>query len=162
MHSFQQYLEEVFNKTYPYKLSLVDEEWSDEADGVVPVRYEGKFKTKDGGLVVVAIVSHAELFDNPKLGWHIDFFKNDKLDATQEGDEFMIISTVLKVIEDFIKIEKPKTIVFEAGKSGRGQRNKDTRSNLYKKLVQRFSGKVGYTYKVKDESDMTTFTLTKR
>jgi hypothetical protein len=162
MKSFRQYLDEVFNKTYPYTLKVTDERWSDEADDVVPVRYEGKFKTKDGGRVDVIIVNHAEVFMDPKLGWQVDFTKNGELDASGEGDEFVIISTVLRIINDFVKKENPKIVMFDAGKSGRGLRNKDTRSNLYKRLVKKFSGQIGYTYKFKDESDMTTFILTKR
>ena len=162
MQTFKQYLEEVFNKTYPYTLKVTDERWSDEADNVVPVRYDAKFKTKDGGRVDVMIVDHGTVFENPKLGWQIDFTKNDELDASREGDEFAIISTVLRIIQEFVSKEKPKMIMFDAGKSGRGLRNKDTRSNLYKTLVKKFSSKIGYTYKVQDESDMTTFILTKR
>lgn len=162
MKSFRQYLEEVFNKTYPYTLKVTDERWSDEADDVVPVRYDGKFKTKDGGKIDVMIVDHGTVFDDPKLGWQIDFTKNNELDASGEGDEFVIISTVLRIIQDFVTKENPKMFMFDAGKSGRGLRNKDTRSNLYKKLVKTFSGKIGYTYKFKEESDMTTFILSKR
>ena len=162
MQTFRQYIQEVFNKTYPYTLKVVDERWSDKADDVVPVRYEGKFKIKDGGQIDVIIVDHGTVFENPKLAWQVDFTKNDEFDATREGDEFAIISTVLRIIQDFVSKEKPKIIMFDAGKSGRGQRNKDTRSNLYKRLVKTFSGKIGYSYKFKDESDMTTFILTKR
>ena len=152
------YLDEVFNKTYSYTFKVKEEEWDDDREDVVPVRYEGTFKTKDDGIIDVSIV----YLEHPMKHWHIDFKKNGNLDATREGDEFAIISTVLKIIKDFIVEEKPKTIIFEAGKSGRGQRNTETRANLYTSLVRKFSGSVGYNYTVKNESDMAYFILTKK
>lgn len=162
MLNFRSYLTEVFDKTYPYTLKVTSQEWFDAIDDVANMEYMGKFKTKDGGDIEVKITNFAVLHDDPNKPWHIDFFKNGGLDATQEGDEFAIISTVLHVIKDFIKKENPKSIVFEAGKNGRGQRNPETRSKLYKTLVKKFAGTVGYTYSVKDEHDMTYFILNKK
>lgn len=158
MLSFKLYLDEVFNKTYSYTFKVKEEEWDDDAEDVIPVRYQGSFKTKDNGIIEVSIV----YLEHPLKHWHIDFKKNGELDATKEGDEFAIISTVLQIIKDFIQEEKPKTIIFEAGKSGRGQRNTETRVNLYKTLVKKFSGSVGYNYTVKDESGIAYFILTKK
>jgi hypothetical protein len=162
MLNFRSYLYEVFDKTYPYTLKVTDQEWSDAIDDMMNAEYMGKFKTKDNGNIEVKITNYAVLYDDPNKPWHIDFFKNGGLDATQEGDEFAIISTVLHVIKDFIKKENPKAIIFEAGKSGRGQRNTETRSKLYKTLVKKFARTVGYTYSVKDEHKATYFTLNKK
>lgn len=58
--------------------------------------------------------------------------KGMKFDITGSGDQFKVLGTVMKIIGDFIKKEKPHIVSFSAEKS------EGSRVQLYHKLLKRY------------------------
>ena len=85
------------------------------------------------------------------------------MSVTGDGDAMRIFASVIAIIKDFTKKEKPQQLAFSADKpawavdAGKGQ--KGSREKLYKKLVQRYAGRMGYKYSTQSASTSTDFTL---
>lgn len=56
---------------------------------------------------------------------------------TKSGDSFKIFATVLDIVKDFVKTNKPEWIRFSAKEM--------SRDRLYRSLVKRYAPKIGYT-----------------
>ena len=104
--------------------------------------------------------------------WTVNFERGGKTPATGEGDAMRIFSTVIEVLKDFTKKEKPQELVFSAEKPAwranlhhkDPKRSKDmgSREKLYKKLVQRYAGRMGYKYTTQSDYTATDFRLVKK
>jgi hypothetical protein len=89
--------------------------------------------------------------------WDINFFIDGSTDLTGSGDEVKIFSTVMAMIERLVKEKDPRVLTFSAEKQS-GQ----SRSSLYKKLVNRKASSWGYNVKVMDDKLATKFELMKK
>ena len=94
--------------------------------------------------------------------WQVEFWRNNSLDVTGEGDAQRIFATVLAAIEDFIEMEHPDRIAFSASKEVEPGQNSQSRAKLYDRLVQRYAGAWGYDIYHEDHGDQITYELTKK
>ena len=187
MKSFNQYITEVFDKPYPFKqtdtidhnmaiaIELInndqfdDEEYEENA-GTDFSESRYTFKTDDGRTIRV---DFEYLISAERTGFYseceINFSdvgskkrknkaSNSDYEATGEGDEFKIMSTVMAIISKEISNVSPTRIIFESMKSERvgdtSRRMKTGRTKLYKSMVKRFAGKLGYKVKKIEEKDV--------
>lgn len=153
MKTFSQYIEESFDKPYKYTLSTTPF-----------MEYYGSFKLDDGSLVEVMFEANEHADDYEHTMWNIEFKRNGRQSETGEGDAMRIFATVIKMIEDFIKKENPKYILFSALKPAdrEDRKEKQSREKLYSRLVKRFSGKLGYTARENTFSGGTEWHLTRK
>ena len=80
--------------------------------------------------------------------WEISFGDGKgRMGITKGGNEFKIFATVMDIVKDFIKRERPEEIQFSAKEGKRG--------NLYARMIKKFGPKLGYKlyYKDKVEND---------
>ena len=123
-----------------------------------------RFFTDDGSDVDV-LFQENEMAEDETV-WFVLFERKGELGVTGEGDAMRIFATVIAIIRDFTKKEKPQELAFSADKpawmvdAGKGQ--KGSREKLYKKMVQRYAGRLGYKYKVDSSSTATEFRLTRK
>jgi len=92
-------------------------------------------------------------------------FRNSDFDATGDGDEFKIVSTVMAIISKEISNISPTLIEFNSMKDERvgDKRIKTGRTKLYKSMIKRFASKLGYKVKNIQEQDVDfMFTLEKK
>lgn len=142
MKTFKNFLNELFTK--PSKFTKKVDKKNNE-----PISYYYK-STINGKELIVGVLRINE--KDYKNSWELYFSVDDDTDITGEGDELDIFSTVLSIIEDFIKTEKPDIIEFSVDP------NEETRVSLYDRMVKRFSLKVGY--RAKEETGL--YTLIKK
>ena len=150
MSSHLSQLDEAFDKPYRYTKKEL---------------YKGyivyRFFTDDKSDVDV-LFQENEISDDESV-WHVLFERKGELGVTGEGDAMRIFATVIDIIKDFTKKEKPQELAFSADKpawaidAGKGQ--KGSREKLYKKLVQRYAGRMGYKYTSSASSSATEFRL---
>ena len=118
--------------------------------------------TPDDGSDVDVFFKENEISDEESV-WFVTFERNLEMGVTGEGDAMRIFATVIDVLKDFTKKEKPQEIAFSADKpawavdAGKGQ--KGSREKLYKKMVQRYAGRMGYKYTSASSSTATEFRL---
>jgi hypothetical protein len=159
-HSSQ--LDEAFNKPYRYVLKKTNSNY-----------YSGKFDLDDGGEIYV-MFEGMEWSDVEK-SWGVKFQRtnpkrpNASLGITGEGDAMRVFATVIDIIKEFVKKEKPQELNFAAHKPewmsdlphGHPDKKKDmtSRERLYKRLVQRYAGRMGYKYSTETDSSATDFRL---
>lgn len=126
---------EAFDRPYKYDLEKEDDE-----------TYYGYFRTQDNSVIQVMFYRFDRADD---YEWDIEFQRNGTQLVTGEGDAMRIFATVIKVIEDFLKREKPKYVSFSALKAAKDIHRKEklSREKLYSRLVKRFASKLGYTVK---------------
>lgn len=91
--------------------------------------------------------------------WHVEFWRNQSLAVTGQGDAQRIFATVLAAIQDFAAQENPETIVFSASKEVEPGQNPNSRVNLYKRLVQRYAQSMGYKVQSQDQGKDVLFRL---
>lgn len=104
--------------------------------------------------------------------WTVSFEKGGSTKATGEGDAMRIFATVIAVIQDFVKKVKPQELTFSAEKPAwrahlhhkDPKRTKDmgSREKLYKKLLQRYAGRMGYKYTTHTDYSATDFVLVRK
>ena len=125
-----------------------------------------RFFTDDGSDVDVLFQENEISDDGEESVWYVLFERKGELGVTGEGDAMRIFATVIDIIKDFTKKEKPQEMAFSADKpawavdAGKGE--KGSREKLYKKMVQRYAGRLGYKYKVDSSSTATEFRLTRK
>ena len=146
-------LTEAFDKPYKFKKQTL---------------YKGfivyRFFTDDGSDVDV-LFNEQEISDDESY-WSVAFERKGETGVTGEGDAMRIFATVIEVLKDFTKKEKPQELAFSADKpawavdAGKGQ--KGSREKLYKKLVQRYAGRMGYKYTSSASSTATEFRLVRK
>ena len=123
-----------------------------------------RFFTDDKSDVDV-LFKENEISDDETV-WYVTFERNLEMGVTGEGDAMRIFATVIDIIKDFTKKEKPQELAFSADKpawavdAGKGQ--KGSREKLYKKLVQRYAGRMGYKYSSTSSSSATEFSLVRK
>ena len=151
MKTFKQYIEEAFDKPYPYKLKYVASR--DEYNSIVTL----KDKTK----LIVKIVKQIE---PRKEYWEVDFMRGGSMGLSGEGDQMRVFATVISMIKEFVKREKPEEIRFGAEKTPDEDRKDVTgsREKLYSRMTKKFANEMGYDSKERKESYMTKYILTKR
>lgn len=135
-------INELFNKSYSYQ-------WTTK--GQSPV---ASFKTSGGDAVTV----YFEMMSFKPVTYNISFERNDRVDVSNEGDAFAILSTVMKVIKEFVASKSPDELVFHA------QHGEDelSRANLYGRMLKKFAASGGYDFEQSVEYDGTEFVLTKQ
>lgn len=141
-------LQELFNKTHEYKVT-------DEGDQSFEAQFESngriiEFQAREvPGRDDVWDIAFAELRKHGR-----NFTSSHEV--TGSGDELAVFGTVMKILEEFMQMYKPKIITFTSSKDDR------SRTALYKRLVDRFV-KRGWKNEVdKNSSDYRDyFTLTK-
>ena len=133
----EDYIAESFDKPYPYKLSKKGS-GSD---------YEGWFQTDSGDRVRVGFERYDHMEEEGEYQWDIEFARSGKggefsTDQTDQGDAMRIFATVMEVMRDFIRKEKPNYLSFSASKKTIVMRkDKDklqSREKLYLRMVKRY------------------------
>jgi len=158
-------LEEAFNRPYKYNLRKTQSNF-----------YVGKFDLPDKGDITVFFEGHE--WSDTEASWSVKFQRthpsrpHGSLDITGEGDAMRIFATVIEIIKEFLKKEKPMELNFSAHKPdwmtelpyNHPKRKKDltSREKLYKKLLQRYAGKMGYKYTTQTDKTATDFRLVKK
>jgi len=84
----------------------------------------------------------------------VGFERNGKIELTNEGDAFRIFATVMSAIKDYVEKFQPNKIIFSALKID--FKNDDvisyaSRAKLYKRLVQMYASKLGYSPTIIDD-----------
>ena len=136
LSSHADFLEEAFNKPYPYKLIRVD---NDE--------YVSEFKADDGTFIKTMFSGSEHVDDYDEYDWEIVFQRMGKsgkpsMEITGEGDAMRIFATVIKIIGEFIKKENPKYMNLSAEKKTQGGDKNvlQSREKLYKRMLTKFLG----------------------
>jgi len=155
-------LTEAFDNPYKYNLKKKHSNF-----------YIGKFDLPDGGDVTVYFEGME--WSDVEMSWGVKFQRtnpkrpNASLGITGEGDAMRVFATVIEIIKEFLKKEKPQELNFAAHKPewmsdlphGHPDKKKEmtSREKLYKKLVQRYAGRMGYKYSTETDSSATDFRL---
>ena len=155
-------LTEAFNRPYSYRLKKVNKSF-----------YIGEFKLPDGGEVTVYFEGME--WSDVEMSWGVKFQRTNpkrphaSLGETGEGDAMRIFATVIEIIKEFVKKEKPQELNFAAHKPewmtdlphGHPDKKKEmtSREKLYKRLVQRYAGRMGYKYSTETDTSATDFRL---
>ena len=145
MKKFKQYIEEAFDKPYPYKMKH-DSGWD---------RYTATAKLNDGSKFVMTI---------SEIGgaWDVEFTRGGKMDLTGEGDQMRVFATVIAIMREFIKKESPDEIAFGAEKEQGNKKDLTSREKLYSRMIKKFAGEMGYRSSEKSLRNSTVYTLTKK
>lgn len=91
--------------------------------------------------------------------WHVEFWRNNSLEVTGEGDAYRIFATVMVAIQEFIEKENPERISFSASKEVEPGQNSQSRAKLYDRLVQRYARAWGYKSTRADRGDVVVYEL---
>lgn len=116
---------EAFNQPYAFT-------W-EKSDGA----YDALAKLDDGTNLSVNITEEYDEEGRPY--WHVEFWRNNSLEITGEGDAHRVFATVLAAIQEFVKMERPKRVTFSADKEPG-----ESRADLYDRLVQRYAQSMGF------------------
>jgi len=138
-------LTEAFNQ--PYQLQWEEGEFGD---------YDAYTQLPDGSNL--SIMFNREDDDS----FTVEFWRRNSQEVTGEGDAQRIFATVLNAIQTFLTTkEQPRFLSF-TGEKGEEAQGKDSRVNLYSRMVQRYAASWGYRLKnVHDKGDAVTFDLVK-
>lgn len=82
--------------------------------------------------------------------WGMWFAVDNDLSVTGRGSEMKVFATVLDILGDFFKNQKPSELLFSAAKSVDSYSN--SRVRLYDRLVRRFASSHGY--RLRDTKDI--------
>ena len=136
---------EAFN--HPYQLQWEEGEFGD---------YDAYTQLPDGSNL--SIMFNREGDDS----FTVEFWRRNSQEVTGEGDAQRIFATVLNAIQTFLATkEQPRFLSF-TGEKGEEAQGKDSRVNLYSRMVQRYAASWGYQLKnVHDRGDAVTFDLVK-
>jgi len=147
-------IRESFNR--PYKFTK---------QKIMKGRFVYRFVPDDKTEVDV-IFKEDEISDSESV-WNVSFERNMRQDMTGEGDSMRIFATVINIIRDFSKSEKPQEMSFSAVKPdwfeiemGDKPNVTSSREKLYKRMVKRFAPSMGYNYKVDSRKGATDYRLT--
>ena len=127
MQTFKEYITELFNQPAEFELVEVDE-------GLI---YQYKSYIEEDALVVSMAYYEGQ--------WEVVFWVNDKLNITNsDGNEFVVFSTVIAILKDFVRRENPEFIKFSARKDER------SRVSLYGKMIDKLAKENGYRIRKSD------------
>ena len=155
MLNFTNYLNESFNKPYPYTGGRKQSNY-----------FVYNFKTDDGSKVVVKMEEMA--WSDDESSWSIVFLRNGTAVVTGEGDALRIFATVIATIKDFVKKVKPQEMTFSAEKPNTGSRGSGkkaplgSREKLYARMTKRFAQQMGYNFSSQSIGTATDFRMVKR
>lgn len=141
------FIYELLNETFDNPYSMTWEQGDSAYDALVNL--------DDGTNLSINFNEEYDEEDRPY--WHVEFWRNNSLDVTGEGDAQRIFATVLTAIQEFVSKERPKRIVFTADK-GPGP----SRANLYTRLVQRYAQAMGFAVETEMAGPNLYFTLTRQ
>lgn len=143
-------LMELGDSIYPYKWQTKSSEKG---------QYIAHFKSTDGGLIIF----DAGIYDEKSDTWMVEFKKGNTYKATGEGDAFKIFSTVIRLIEEFVEIQKPKVVLIESDKiKSDGRQVEGSRSKLYQVMIKKLASKINYSLNVMDSFNYTSFLLQRK
>ena len=152
-------LTEAFDKPYRFR-----------KDKLYKGYFVYRFSTDDKSEVDV-LFKENEISDDESY-WTVSFERDGRQDATGGGDAMRIFATVIEVLKDFTKKEKPQELAFSAEKPAERltlphdhpKRSKElgSREKLYKKLLQRYAGRMGYKYTTRSDYNATDFRLVQK
>lgn len=91
--------------------------------------------------------------------WSVNFYRNNSLDVTGEGDAHRVFATVLTAIQEFTEWMTPNRIVFTSEKTE--DSDNTSRSKLYDRLVQRYAASAGFAFTKREEQEQTIYILTR-
>ena len=156
LYNHIQILDEAFDRPYKFRKQKL-------YDGYFVYRFIADDKSE-----IDVLFKENEISDDESY-WAVNFERGGRQDTTGEGDAMRIFATVIEVLKDFTKKEKPQELVFSAEKPAwrmnlphdHPKRSKDlgSREKLYKKLVQRYAGRMGYKYSTQSDYSATDFRL---
>lgn len=142
----KEFITEAFTDPYPVRVLVANDQM-----------YQADTVLDDGSRLKIRF----ELDDvDPDHGehWGVEFFRDDEQGKTGEKDAFRIFATVFDAIKQFIKQRDPQIISFSADKNYQGE----SRFKLYKRMVDKFAGQMGYVAKIDDRGHYANFELFKR
>jgi hypothetical protein len=152
-------LTEAFNRPYKFRKQKLHKGY-----------FVYRFVADDKSEVDVLFLEN-EISDEESV-WYVKFERNGDTRATGGGDAMRIFATVIEVIKDFTKKEKPQEMVFSAEKPAERltlphdhpKRSKEmgSREKLYKRLVKRYAGRLGYKYTTQSDYSATDFRLVQK
>lgn len=142
----KEFITEAFTDPYPVELEPIGDQ-----------RYQADVVLNDGTNLQIAFELNN---DDPDYGqnWGVEFFRDDEQKRTGQKDAYKIFATVMDAIKQFIQIKDPQIISFSADKNYEGE----SRFKLYKRMVEKFAGQLGYTPKIDDRGHYAAFTLFKK
>lgn len=140
-------LTESLDNPYPYL-------WSKQEDLV----WKGRFKAKDRDMSIVGFEAN-RYADATGDQWIVSFDRDGEFEDTGHGDEFRIFATIKDMMTEFIKKEKPTTVLISAEKT---KAAKDSRQTLYKKMISKFAPQLGYDFDVHQGDTGLEFALTRK
>ena len=143
-----EFLKEAFDQ--PYKLIWEKGEYGS---------YDAYTQLPDGSSLSINFNLESGGPEGMDEEWHVEFWRNQSLAVTGQGDAQRIFATVLAAIADFIEQENPETIVFSASKEVEPGQNPDSRASLYKRFVQRYAQSWGYGVQSQDNGKDVVFRL---
>lgn len=139
-----EFITEAFNQPYPLT-------WNKSEHG----DYDALARLPDGTNLSI-------LFNNEgNEEWQVEFYRNNSLEVTGEGDAQRIFATVLTAIQQFIQKEHPWRVIFSASKLVLRGQKKNSRAKLYNSLVARYARAWGYEEYDEDHGDQITYELTR-
>ena len=149
-------LDEAFDKPYKFRKQEL---------------YKGYFVYRfiaDDKSEIDVLFKENEISDD-ESSWAVTFERGGSMEVTGEGDAMRILATVIEVLKDFAKKEKPHELVFSAEKPAwqislpkdhpKKSKEMGSREKLYKRMVKRYAGKMGYKYTTSTGSSATDFRL---
>ena len=152
-------LTEAFDKPYKFRKQELYK-------GYIVYRFIADDKSE-----IDVLFKENEISDD-ESSWTVTFERGGRTTATGEGDAMRIFATVIEVLKDFTKKEKPQELNFSAEKPAwrahlyhkDPKRSKDmgSREKLYKKLVQRYASRMGYKYTTHSDYSATDFRLVQK
>ena len=145
----EQQLNEVGNSSYNFKMVKNDLN-----------EFMAEFTTDDD----VNVVFQAIATDDDNYIWDVAWTADGSMGRTNSGDQFKILSTVMKLFNQFILYKNPKMITFTADKIrdvNTGKRSKTARSKIYKRAVEMIAKKYDYSIKIMDINYADKFVLRK-
>lgn len=121
-------IDEVFTDAYPYK-------WNRKSTKGNFDDWDGAFKANDGSTVELYI----SCLDEDENYWYVSFVREHDSKfavlATGQGDAVKVMSTIVKMLQEFDVVMEPYKIKFTTHK-GNGERETTSRPKLYRAIVK--------------------------
>jgi hypothetical protein len=140
-------INELFDKVYPWT-------WMMQGDNVKQATFD-----VDGDNVDVYFMAASHKSPN----WETGFKKGSTIRRTGEGDQFRIFATVINIIETFmLENKEAQSLTFVAKREGAAAEDpkiRDSRAELYKRMIGRFAKKHDFEFVWNQVGRMTEFML---
>jgi hypothetical protein len=155
MKSFNTYITEIFNSPYKYK-------WTSTSGK----HWKGTFNAGNAGKLhyTMSIAGTGHVANESERVWSVIFSLKDETgsstDTTGTGSAPQIFATVIKMVEEFLKKEKPEGIInFVADKGFRTGPGDTSRTRLYRTLAKKLAKKHGYDVEISNYDQSVDFNL---